>query len=543
MTQWGATWGQFLDHTFGLRVSGTEREPIPFDAEDPLETFQNDLGSIDFTRSAAAPNTGETTPREQANSVSSFIDGWAIYGGTEERLEFLREGPVDGDLSNNSARLLLTEDGLLPTADIRGDASSAPEMELQGRLRGTPEQAVITGDIRANENILLTATHTLFAREHNRIVDLLPQNLDEETKFQVARKVIGAAQQYITYQEFLPALGLDLAPYRGYNSSVDPRISNEFATVGYRAHSLIHGEIEFAASTDRFSDEELATFEANGIEVAVEEDGVEIAVPLNVAFGNPGLVNQIGVDLLAAAAAGEAQYNNDEQIDNQLRSVLFQLPTNPNGELDGPDLPQSFSTVLDLGATHIQRSRDHGIPLYNDLRETYGLERIESFIEITGETTDEFPDDPTIDAIDPINDPDILTFDTLFDLEGNIIPEGEEDNIDAVTGARRTTLAARLKAIYGDVDNIDAFVGMVSEEHLTGSEFGELQAAIWTQQFEDLRDGDRFFYQNDPDLAKIEASYGISFERSLSDIITDNTAITPGNIQNNVFLLSDAQPL
>ena len=93
------------------------------------------------------------------------------------------------------------------------------------------------------------------------------------------------------------------------------------------------------------------------------------------------------------------------------------------------------------------------------------------------------------------------------------------------------------------VDKVDAFVGMVSEDHLVGSEFGELQAAIWTQQFENLRDGDRFFYLNDPDLTKIEASYGISFERTLADIITDNTAINSGEIQNNVLLLSESHPI
>ena len=58
--------------------------------------------------------------------------------------------------------------------------------------------------MRANENIALTATHTLFAREHNRIVDALPAALAEERKFQIARRVVSAEQQYITYSEFLP---------------------------------------------------------------------------------------------------------------------------------------------------------------------------------------------------------------------------------------------------------------------------------------------------------------------------------------------------
>ena len=73
-----------------------------------------------------------------------------------------------------------------------------------GRLTGTPGKAMVAGDVRANENIALTATHTLFAREHNRIVDALPRWLSEEQKFQIARRVVGAEQQFITYNEFLP---------------------------------------------------------------------------------------------------------------------------------------------------------------------------------------------------------------------------------------------------------------------------------------------------------------------------------------------------
>lgn len=542
VTQWAGYWGQFLDHTFGLRQAGDERTPLPFNANDPLEGFQNDLGQISLTRSQAAPGTGETTPREQLNTVSSFIDGWAIYGGTEERLEWLREGPVDGDLSNNGARLLLTEDGYLPTATIRGDAESAPIMELQGPLRGAPEERVIAGDVRANENILLTSIHTLFAREHNRIVDELPNFLSEETKFQIARKVVGAQQQYITYNEFLPTMGIELSPYQGYKPWVDPSLTNEFATVGYRAHSMIHGEVEIETEADRFSPDQLASFESMGVEVEQTGDEVALAIPLNLAFGNPALVSEVGADLLYAAMAGEAQYKNDEQIDDQLRSVLFQTPKDPSGDRDGPGIPDNFKTVLDLGAIDIQRAREHGIPLYNDLREAYGLERVDSFTDITGEATEEFPDDPDIDVNDPLNDPDILRFDALLDGNGNVIEDPEaEDAPDAVQGVRRTTLAARLKAIYGDVDNVDAFVGMVSEEHLPGSEFGELQSALWTDQFEALRDGDRFFYANDRSLRRIERRFGISYQRSLADIITDNSQLQPGDLQANVFQIEQTE--
>ena len=109
-----------------------------------------------------------------------------------------------------------------------------------------------------------------------------------------------------------------------------------------------------------------------------------------------------------------------------------------------------------------------------------------------------------------------------------IDPTSPDAQDSAVTGVRRATLAARLKAIYGNVNNVDAFVGMVSEPHVPGTEFGQLQLAIWKDQFTRLRDGDRFFYQNDPALQLIALRYGVTFRHSLADIITLNTGTPVG---------------
>ncbi len=125
ISQWALTWGQFVDHTIGLRDAAGTEQNIGFDSQDPLEDFTNTLGHIPFTRSAAAPGTGVDTPREQVNTIGSYIDASAVYGETDEHLEWLRDGPIDGDMSNNSAYLLLPE-GQLPRRDSRGDATSAP---------------------------------------------------------------------------------------------------------------------------------------------------------------------------------------------------------------------------------------------------------------------------------------------------------------------------------------------------------------------------------------------------------------------------------
>jgi hypothetical protein len=537
VTQWGFVWGQFMDHTFGLREeAGGETANIPFNKTDPLESFTNTLGSIPFMRTPAAPGTGTgTTPRQQINTVSSYIDGFSVYGGTADRLEWLREGPVDGRMANNGPKLLL-QNGFLPRADARGNAAAAPPMALMGRLEapGAFAKAFVTGDKRANENIALSSTHTLFALEHNRIVSALPNAIPDELKFQIARRVVGAEQQYITYNEFLPAMGVRLPAYTGYKDNVNASLGNEFAVVGYRAHSMIHGEFEAVGEAADYAAAQLAAIERQGVEVVADGDEVEFVIPLNIAFGNPELLKQVGLGAVLHGLGGEPQYKNDEMIDNQLRSVLFQVPVPGNeGCLDGPTLPACFKGVVDLGALDIERGRDHGMPLYNDLRRAFGLAPKTSFTSITGESTDRFPtNDPKITG-DPINDPNILDFVKLFDVDGNPIELGSEAaDAEAVVGVRRTTLAARLKAIYGDTSKLDAFVGMVSERHVHGSEFGELQLAMWKQQFQALRDGDRFFYQNDQVLPELRRLFGIDYRRTLAQIIEQNTGI---DVQDNVF--------
>ncbi len=537
VSQWGWVWGQFLDHTFGLRQETPgEKAPIPFATDDPLERFQNDLGAIDFRRTPAAPGTGRTSSREQMNTVPSFIDAFAVYGGTDARLEWLREGPVNGTLADNRASLILPG-GYLPHADAR-TAAHAPEMQLMGPLVGQPENAVVSGDVRANENIALTATHTLFAREHNRVVSRLPAILPEEEKFQIARRVVGAEQQYITYHEFLPALGIYLPQYRGYNPDVDPTLSNEFAAAGYRVHSMIHGEFEPRVPASTYSADQLDLFKQAGIGVEEDEGQIELVIPLGLAFGNPDLLPAVGLGPFLKGLGGERQYRNDEQIDESLRSILFQIPkpgsSDPASCASPTIKPGCFTGVQDLGAIDIQRGRDHGLPHYNQLRTAYGLAPKNTFADITGESSESFPQDLARKG-DPIDNPSSLEFTKLADAEGHAIPLGSEDaGESAVTGVRRATLAARLNGIYGagNVNKIDAFVGMLSEQHVRGTEFGELQLAIWTKQFAALRDGDRFFYLNDPFLETIREQYGIDYRLTLADVIELNTG---ESVDPNVF--------
>ena len=541
LSEWVWIWGQFLDHDIGLRdETDGEKATIAFDPDDPLERFRDDLGGISFSRTPAAPGTGTgSIPRQQLNQISAFIDGSTVYGLSDARLDWLREGPVDGDPANNSARLLLPG-GFLPKPGDRGNAVTAPLMDLFGPQTGRPATARIAGDVRADENTPLTLVQTLFAREHNRIVAALPAALTEQQKFEIARRVVGAEIQFITYTEFLPAVGVALPRYAGYDPAVNPGLANEFAAVGYRSHSMVHGIFNPAFRPGEFSATQLARFRQEGVGTTTANGVETLDIPLTAMLGNPGLLGDVGIAKLAVEFAAGHQYRNDEQFDDSLRSVLFEVPR--PGLADPPKcgdplvLPGCFTGVQDLGAIDIQRGRDHGMPSYNDLRRAYGLAPKASFPAITGETTDRFPADPRIDAADPIDDPQILDFLRLRRIDGSSIARTDRTAIleQAVSGTRRTTLAARLRAVYGDVGKVDAFVGMMSEPHRPGSDLGELQSAIWGDQFRRLRDGDRFFFANDPTLAAIESAYGVTYRRTLAQVIESNSVAA---VQDDVFVI------
>lgn len=133
----------------------------------------------------------------------------------------------------------------------------------------------------------------------------------------------------------------------------------------------------------------------------------------------------------------------------------------------------------DLVALNIQRGRDHGVADYNTLRQAYGLPAVLSFADITS--------DPA--------------------------------------------LAAMLEAAYGDVGNIDPWIGLFSEDHLPGASMGLTAAVMFNDQFARLRDGDRFFYLNDPSFTQGELAMLSNLR--LSDLIRLNSGAT--DVQDHVF--------
>ena len=83
--------------------------------------------------------------------------------------------------------------------------------------------------------------------------------------------------------------------------------------------------------------------------------------------------------------------------------------------------------------------------------------------------------------------------------------------------------------LYGNVDSIDLWVGGLAEDHVPGGSVGPTFRRIIANQFERVRDGDRFWYQRVFYGAQLQALQ----QTRLSDIIRRNTVLT--KIQDNIF--------
>ncbi len=430
-------WGQFLDHDIDLTDPQEPNESVPIAVPegDPFfDPFATGTATIGFNRSAFHPGTGNDPayPRQQFNQITHFIDASNVYGSDATRATALRTNDGTGRLKVSAGELLPFNAERLPNAG------------------GDDPSAFLAGDLRANEQVGLIAMHTLFVREHNRLVgELAARNpgLSGEELYQEARRLVGALMQAITYQEFLPALlGPDaLEPYRSHRWSANPSIANEFSTAIFRfGHSALSPTLlRLDANLDPIPEGHL---------------------PLRDAFFRPDrILTEGGIEPILRGLAAQACAPIDTEVVDDVRNFLF-----------GPPGSGGF----DLASLNVQRGRDHGLPTYNQVREALGLDRRDSFEEVSS---------------DPL-------------------------------------VVERLASVYADVDEIDLWVGTLSEDPVNGGHVGELAFEVIVYQFEALRDGDRYFYLtklNPSERAEIQAT-------SLADVIRRNSSIGD-EISDDVF--------
>ena len=462
-------WGQFLDHDIDL--TPVIDPPEPFDIAIPAGDPWFDPGgtgavSIPLERSFYVHVRGV---REQVNEITAYIDASNVYGSDAARALELRALDGTGKLKMSAGDLLPFNVNGYPNAPDSGDPSY-----------------FLAGDFRANEQVALTAMHTVFAREHNywaeriqsepqlfaealdRPVDRGPSasgerhrmnrddfnrrsagSLSGDEIYELARAIVAAELQAITYNEFLPVLlGPDaLDPYGGFRPAARPDVRNAFATSAYRfGHSMLS--------------DSLLRLDRSGESIG------EGPLALAAAFFQPAELIEHGIEPLLRGLCIQRAQEVDAQLVDGVRNFLF-----------GPPGAGGF----DLAALNIQRGRDHGLPGYNRLRRDLGLQ-----------------------------------------------PRG---SLTEVSSDRETV--ARLASVYGSIEEVDSWVGGLAEDHVAGALVGETVLAVLKDQFEALRDGDRFWYQvylPSPLVELVE-------RQSLTTILQRNTRIG-SELPADVFLVA-----
>lgn len=327
-------WGQFLDHDINRAF-----DVSPFEQTSEI-TSLNISEDFPFNRSPYDPETGETTAREHINHVTSFIDAGVVYGSD----------------ANHALALRTLEGGMMRSQDT--DVGELLPMNTTGLINepAPSPNFFVAGDVRANENIGLTSMQTLWVREHNRIAgelaetEFADQNLSDpevdEAIYQRARQYVMGLIQNITYNEFLPStLGFNaIDTYSGYDASIDPQITNEFAAAAFRVgHTTLADDMLIGDGNGSIAD----------------------SVPLAEAFFQPQVVLRQGIDGILEGLTLQEMEEVDNLIVDAVRNFLD----------DGPG--------FDLAAINIQRGRDHGLADFNTTRVAIGLEPLKDFSELT----------------------------------------------------------------------------------------------------------------------------------------------------------------
>lgn len=145
------------------------------------------------------------------------------------------------------------------------------------------------------------------------------------------------------------------------------------------------------------------------------------------------------------------------------------------------DEPGPPGTQFDLPAINLARGRELGLPSYNDTREGFGLPRVDLWQQ-------------------------------AFDSEA----------------------MGRLASIYADPDEVDLFAGGICERPaFEKGHTGPIITAIIHRQIEDVRDADRFWFENPGRLPPKELA--AVRQRRLADVIVDNTEVGREEMGVNAF--------
>ena len=310
--------------------------------------------------------------------------------------------------------------------------------------------------------------------------------LRTEQKFQIARRVVGAEQQYITYNEFLPALGVQpaariAATTRRVNPSISERVRHRRLPGAQHDPRRVRADVPTRDATR----DAARSSRAEGDRASSDETGGSstLVIPLGVAFFNPDLVQQIGLGPVLAVPRRERAVQ-ERRADRQLAAQRPLPDPEARGRRPGAAAsrrqPGCFSDVVDLGALDIAaRPRPRHADLQRDaprlraaaadlVHRDHGRERPTA--SRSGQPRDRRPDAAS-------------TSPRCATTHG--------DPIASATSRRTMRGSASAHDPRGPAQghlrrrwtSVDAFVGMVAEPHVRGPSSGRSSSRCGRRQF------------------------------------------------------------
>ncbi|KAL0122530.1 hypothetical protein PUN28_007320 [Cardiocondyla obscurior] len=309
-----------------------------------------------FPSMRSLPGQQHLGPREQVNQNTGFLDASVVYGENSCICNLLRGFNGRMNISSHPNR----------GRDLLPQSPTHPECKARSGL------CFIGGDGRASEQPALTVMHTMWVREHNRVMEGLRQvnpHWDGEKLFQETRRIISAMLQHITYNEFLPRIlgwnavslyGLKLLPqgyYKEYSPTCNPSVLNEFATAAFRiGHSLLRPHLP---RMDR------------------SYNTIDPPILLRDGFFNPDMLYQENmIDEMIRGLVSTPMETLDQFITGEVTNHLFEQRGIPH-------------SGVDLIALNVHRARDHGLPSYNHYRALCNLKKATTFEDLSREMAPE----------------------------------------------------------------------------------------------------------------------------------------------------------
>ena len=422
-----------------------------------------------------------------------------MYGITEEKANALRTGEngniqtigLNVNTTNQFVSALYGNESVLSyySNASNGDhtaMSNIPSFDYNG-IDNTIKNATTCPFFAYQSHLASKFNHipmfsmlSLFALEHNRIANELHVNHStwgDEKLFLEARQLNIALWQHVVYNEYIPILLSKNFNHMNltYNSSIDATTSGLYCTVGQRyGHGVMSQSAYFGGISNR-----------NGTFFGKSMTDVITQIPYRDSWTHPCIgLDVIGSEnYLKAAIIGlslSAETKISPKYCEELRSFLSPFD---HLKTTNRDIGQ-----WDLLAADILRSRDHGIPSYNDAREIYGLSRITQWSELT---SNKFYQN---------------ALSLLYD---------DVDDLDTIVGA----FIEEVEASHNDSSNGSGYVG-------------KLFAAILNEQYYRTFAGDKLFYQFNETLKNFaEGTY-------MSDIVKRNTDIE--NVKTDLFVMAES---